>query len=62
MTRLRTLSKIPRDTRGATSVEYGVILAMIVLVIFLAMQGLADETISMWDTVSTKSTNAISGH
>ncbi|WP_268740535.1 Flp family type IVb pilin [Novosphingobium beihaiensis] len=41
--------------------EYGIILGMIVLVIFLAMQGLATETISMWDDVSTKSSDAING-
>ena len=61
MARFQSLSKLPRNTRGASSVEYGVILAMVVLVIFLAMQGLATETIGMWDEVSTKSADAIGG-
>lgn len=50
------------DRGGASSVEYAVILSMVVLVIFVAMSGLADETINMWNNVSAKSANAISGH
>lgn len=34
---------------------------MIVLVVFLAIEGLATETIGMWDDISTKSSNAING-
>ncbi|WP_067736407.1 Flp family type IVb pilin [Novosphingobium naphthalenivorans] len=61
MARLRRFSNILRDAQGASTVEYGIILAMVVLVIFVAMQGLANETIGMWNDVSTKSSNAING-
>ena len=61
MARLRRLLYILRDAQGASTVEYGIILAMIVLVMFVALQGVADETVGMWNDVSTKSSNAISG-
>lgn len=61
MTSFRRLSNIIRNVRGTSSVEYGIILGMIVLVVFLAIEGLATETIGMWDDISTKSSNAISG-
>lgn len=50
------------DTTGGTAVEYGVILAMIVIVIVLSIQGMADEAISMWDHVSEESSEAMSGN
>ncbi len=61
MTSFRRLSNIIRDVRGTSSVEYGIILGMIVLVVFLAIEGVATETIGMWDDISTKSSNAIGG-
>jgi pilus assembly protein Flp/PilA len=61
MTSFRRLSNIIRNVRGTSSVEYGIILGMIVLVVFLALEGLATETIGMWDDISTKSSNAING-
>lgn len=62
MARLRRLLNILRDVQGASTVEYGIILAMIVLVMFVALQGVASETVGMWNDVSTKSSNAINGH
>ncbi|MCP3735323.1 Flp family type IVb pilin [Sphingomonas sp. RP10(2022)] len=43
-----------RDVRGATAVEYGLILAMIVVVMIVALKGLAGVTVGMWTDVSTK--------
>lgn len=48
------LQKFLGDRRGATAVEYGLILAMIVLAAFGAMQALAGTTAGMWDAVSAK--------
>lgn len=45
------ISAILRDTRGATAVEYGLILAMIVLAMIAALQGFADSAISMWEYI-----------
>jgi len=46
------LKDILRDTRAATAVEYGLIISMIVLAMVGALQGVAGETISMWDGVA----------
>ncbi len=62
MTRLNKPHTLWRNREGATAVEYGVILAMVVLVIIVAIQGVADKTISMWGNVTSKSTEAISGN
>jgi pilus assembly protein Flp/PilA len=48
------LRKILADRRGATAVEYGLILAMIVLAMFAALQALAGTTTTMWNGVSEK--------
>jgi pilus assembly protein Flp/PilA len=45
------LKRLFRDTRAATAVEYGLIVSMIVLAMIGALQGVAGETISMWDGV-----------
>lgn len=50
--------KILTDRRGATAVEYGLILAVIVLVMFGALQSLAGTTTAMWTDVSQKVRNA----
>ena len=46
------LKDLFRDTRGATAVEYGLVLAMIVLAMLGALQGVAGETVSMWDGIA----------
>ncbi|MCJ2183049.1 Flp family type IVb pilin [Novosphingobium sp. 1949] len=56
------MQSLCRDTRASSAVEYGVILAMVVLVIVIAIQGVADKTIAMWDNVDSKTSNAISGN
>jgi len=43
--------RLQRDTRGATAVEYGLIIALIVIVMISAMQEFANETIAMWGAV-----------
>ncbi len=40
--------------KAATAVEYGLILAVIVLTMFGALQLTAGSTIDMWNNVSTK--------
>ncbi|KQR84016.1 Flp family type IVb pilin [Sphingomonas sp. Leaf343] len=43
-----------RDRRGATSVEYAMILAFVVLVMLVALSQVADVTIGLWGNVSDK--------
>ncbi len=40
--------------RGATAVEYGLIVAMIVLAMIGALNFVADKTIGMWNNVTTQ--------
>lgn len=43
-----------RNTRGATAVEYGLIVAMIVIVMIVALKQVANANTNIWGTVSTK--------
>jgi len=50
---LKTLTgPLLRCRRAATAVEYGLILALIVLAMMSALIGLADVTTGMWTNVS----------
>lgn len=44
--------RLLRCRRAATVVEYGLILALVVLAIMSALIGLADVTTGMWNNVS----------
>lgn len=48
------LKRIGPDTMGATAVEYGLIVSLLVLVCVGALKTVAGETIEMWTTVSSK--------
>ena len=48
------LRHLRRDQRGATAVEYGLILAMVVLAMLGALQSVGGQTGSMWNNISTK--------
>ena len=52
--------KIAKDKTAATAVEYGLILALIVIAILVAISGVAHETIDMWNKIYSKSNAAIS--
>ena len=57
----RLLKAILEDRSGATAVEYGLIVALIVIAMISALNTFANETISMWNKVSTAMTNVNSG-
>ena len=44
------------DTRGATAVEYGLILALIFLAMIGAIKSVTSETINKWEYVTEKVT------
>ncbi len=50
----RTLRRVLRNTRGATAIEYGLILAFVVIALIVGLTNLADSTIGMWGKVETK--------
>ncbi|HWJ69384.1 MAG TPA: Flp family type IVb pilin [Sphingobium sp.] len=49
--------KISACQRGATAVEYGLIIALIVLAIIGAMNEFASKTNGMWNHISNEVTN-----
>lgn len=42
------------DTSGATAVEYGLIVGLIVIGMLVSMQLVATETLAMWDHVASE--------
>lgn len=47
-----------RDRRAATAVEYGLIMALVVLALMGSLRAMAGASITMWNTVSEKVTTA----
>lgn len=45
---------LAHDQRGATAIEYGLIVSLIVLAMFGALKGVANANTSMWNNVSQK--------
>ncbi|MFZ2998229.1 Flp family type IVb pilin [Sphingobium sp.] len=43
-----------RCERGATAIEYGLIIAMVVLAIMVALSNIATKTTGMWNNVAVK--------
>ncbi|WP_088185417.1 Flp family type IVb pilin [Sphingobium sp. Z007] len=48
--------RLIRCERGATAVEYGLIIAMIVLAMIAALNNVANKTTGMWNNVATEVT------
>lgn len=57
----RILMRSLRDKRGATAVEYGLILSLIVIGLVGVLSGVAGETLKMWGYVESESAKAHSG-
>ena len=55
------LARLVRDDAGATAIEYGLIVSLIVIAIISALQGVADENDGLWafvrDNVEAKMAN-----
>jgi len=52
------LNRIIRDEAGATAMEYGLILAMIVLAMFAALSNFAGQIQATWNSLNTAVSNA----
>lgn len=48
------LRDIADDTTGATAIEYGLIVSLIVIAMVAALNSFADSTIGMWTNVSNQ--------
>lgn len=54
---LKFVQRLIRNNNGATAVEYGLILALVVLACVGAITGLGGSTSGMWNNVSNASNN-----
>lgn len=55
---MRNLHGIVADEKGATAVEYGLILALVFLAMVGAVAALATETSAMWNSVAAAFTGS----
>ncbi len=53
------LRRLTRDSRGATAIEYGLIVSLIVIAAMASIVSVADVTTGMWNNVSAE---VISAH
>ena len=49
----KILRALVHDSKGASAVEYGIIVSLIVIAMFASLQGVATKTILMWNNVAT---------
>ncbi len=52
------LKRLFDNIRGAASVEYAFILGLVVLAMMSALNGFADESSNMWNSVASKTAEA----
>ncbi|GGZ08582.1 Flp family type IVb pilin [Novosphingobium colocasiae] len=55
---IKTLRSLFNDSTAASTIEYAMILGFIVLLMFIALTGLATEVTQLWNDISTKAANA----
>ena len=55
----RFARKLNRDARGAVALEYGLVVALIVIAVMFAIAELAKTNLDIWTNVSTKVTAAV---
>lgn len=48
--------RLLRDTRGATAIEYGLIVALVVIAILVSLQNVADQNTGLWAIVTSNVT------
>lgn len=61
MTIMRNLQRLKHDCRGATAIEYGLIVALIVIAMIVALRDVADENTGMWAWVERDVLTATQG-
>lgn len=55
---VRTLARLARNRRGATAIEYGLIMALVFLAMLVGLTSMADKTIRLWNYVDVNVANA----
>ena len=56
---MKPMRHLCHDDRGATAIEYGLILALIALTAMTALSALADQNEAIWTKVKQRSQEAI---
>ncbi len=51
---MRFVRAILWNRRGATAVEYGLVLALITLIVSVSIREVAGTTVDMWNMIDTK--------
>jgi pilus assembly protein Flp/PilA len=59
MSKTNLLTRLLHDEFGATTIEYGMILAMIVIAMMASLRGFANESQRFWTGVSEKTEAAV---
>jgi pilus assembly protein Flp/PilA len=57
----RWAPRLIRDSRGATAIEYGLILALIAIAMIAGLSALGSSTHGMWGNVQEQVTSATAG-
>ncbi|BCA60884.1 hypothetical protein HMP09_0118 [Sphingomonas sp. HMP9] len=55
---IRTIARAVRDRKGATAVEYGMIVAFVVIAMIVGLATLGRATTGLWTSIETKVTAA----
>ncbi|MES2753172.1 MAG: Flp family type IVb pilin [Pseudomonadota bacterium] len=55
---LRVLKRLRTCRRGATAIEYGLIVSLIVIAMIASFKLVANATVNKWDTINAAVTNA----
>jgi pilus assembly protein Flp/PilA len=55
---LETIRRIVRCEQGATAVEYGLIVSLIVIAMLIALTNVSGTTAGMWDVMANKVSKA----
>ena len=58
MSVFKVIEDVLVDDQGATAVEYGLIITLIVIAMVSALEGVANVTIDMWEDVSDNVTTS----
>ena len=57
----KILKRIARDASGGTAIEYGLIVALVVIASLGALSSVADENTGLWAFVSNTAETAMAG-
>ncbi len=54
---LKLVRAVARDRKGATAIEYGLIVALVVIGMIAALTNFANVSVGMWNNISNKVQN-----